>query len=256
MRPIRLPVVLLLTALTAAGTLGTASPATARTTTGSVTRVGAYSLQPSVLTKDGVRPIVVQGFSNAPSTICSFRVFRIEDGAFRLLADVSGNSLRYIDRLPAALDRGTTQIGYEVDAYTCNQEVAGYAVSPTYYPEVFDDRGFSFGTAPRTVNAASAYGGSFVQRVGGSARLGTVGHATNVAVYARTGPTGGIGRITAFGTTKTVSFYSATVRDRVLVFTTSAPTPRDTAIDLVFSKAGPKGGKVMTFDALGVLFGA
>lgn len=208
------------------------------------------NLRPSTLQKDGGRPYVALGKSF--QEVCAWRVYTYTSNAG---GSVSGwkynSSMRYVDYIEGYEDGGYRYYGMQ--AADCDGTVGPWRYATAFYPYVDDDDDVSLSGWPSPSYNANAFGNALRTKagLGASAQVFT-GYDRNTALYARTGPNGGIATVYVNGAKKgTVSFYSPTEKHRVLVYATGAPDAASRTIRLVMTGKGAKGGTTMTLDAVG-----
>ena len=236
----------------AAATIAPATSASAEPQAGpTIYQVQVQNLKPSQLQQNGGRPVVVQGKSY--QSVCWFDVYRYNGyTGDEYLDTVYSGSLRYVDYLAGYQNGYYTY--YYMRAYSCSGVGGSYAYSNVFYPYVNDDDSVTVYGGGTRVYTSGAYGGSYRKQtaIGRSLHIYAPRNDYNVAVYAQTGPSGGVATVYYDGVRKgTVSFYSGSVKNRQLVWAAGAQTPGYHDIRFVISGRGPGGGTTITFDALG-----
>lgn len=230
-----------------------AGPASAAPT---VTAVTVRSAKPSTLTPEGGRTLQLQ--VTASADFCGMEVYRFSD-----LDPFAGTILGY-SSTTSYVDNSLTpeflgaQVRYAVRPALCDGEYGPGVSAPTVTLDALDDQRVIRQGWLRVADA-SAFTGSYSRSggaVGASAFLTSRTTDSERAIYAPTGPDGGIATVYVDGVKQgTANFYSATKKARKLVW--SAPSnPAKTGpydLRLVITKAGGKGGTAMFFDALGTM---
>jgi hypothetical protein len=222
-------------AAVALGVSGIAGAMSAQGTTTALTNVGFSQLQ-SVDAGQLNYPVQIH-WSN-PGGASSIYIYR-NQGSSTLIGQANGTTKTWYDVL--SLNGTNAAYGswtyYALYAYDANGNYLGEYDTSQFVPEAQDDASgnvtFSNGTWYRKSQTGATKGHyTYSSSPGAKATFGDCWY--NIGLVATTGPTGGKANIVQNGViVKQVSFYSATVKKRVLLWKTGYPTYQCTTVSLV-----------------------
>jgi hypothetical protein len=226
---------LLVTAAAAVALGITGMAGSAQATTPALTNVG-FSQTTAVDAGQLNYPVQIH-WSN-PGGASTIYIYR-NQGGDTLIGQANGTTKTWYDVLSLNGNNfaSGTWTSYDLYAYDSNGNYLGVYSTTSFLPYALDDASgqvtFSNGTWYRKAQTGATKGHyTYSSTTGATAKFGSCWY--NIGLVGTTGPSGGKANIVQNGViVKTVNFYSATVKKRVLLWKTGYPTYQCTTVSLV-----------------------